>query len=162
MKRILLCLLLSVFLLAACSSQPAPSPTSSVDSRPAPSETVRQFFAALDAKDYPTAYSLQNQAFQKEIPQEIFRQQLEMGITQAGITKQTSEVTSEKVQGDKATVSYRLLSTMSNGSQQEGRGAYTLYWENDAWRMNLLPEEPTSTSSSPASTVPRYPLILSG
>ncbi|MEI6310066.1 MAG: NTF2-like N-terminal transpeptidase domain-containing protein, partial [bacterium] len=137
MKRILLCLLLFVFLLAACSSQPSPSPTSPADVRPAPSETVRQFFAALDAKDYPTAYSLQNQTFQKEIPQEIFRQQLEMGISQAGITKQTSEVTSEKVQGDKATVSYRLLSTMANGSQQEGRGAYTLYWENGAWRMNL-------------------------
>ncbi len=157
MKRILLCLLLSICLLAACSSQASPTPTSSADSRPSPSETVRQFFAALDAKDYATAYSLQSQAFQKEIPQEIFRQQLEMGTNQAGITKQTSEITSEKVQGEKATVSYRLLSTMSNGSQQEGRGAYTLYWENGAWRMNLLPEESTSTSTSPVAPPPPPP-----
>jgi hypothetical protein len=160
MKRMLLTFLLLCLLLAACAGPVTPSPRPDAGNRPAPSEMVLQFFAALEAKDYTKAYSMLNRAFQKEIPQDIFQQQLEQSIGQEGITKQASEIMGEKIQGDTATVSYRLLSTLANGLEQEGRGIYTLHWEDGAWKINLLPEEPSPTSTSTAPALPRHPLGL--
>jgi len=107
-----------------------------------PAQVVEAFFKALDAKEYPTAYSLLTKEFQEQMPLEIFSSSIEQGLSEYGIVSQTHEIVKEEVQGDLAHVSYKVTSRNKEGKKFEGEGVYILKKENEQWRIDLVPTSP--------------------
>lgn len=134
-----LCFLL---LLSGCQSNPSPSvpPTTLTTSAQSPRRVVQQFFDALAANDWTTAYQLQTDAFRQEVPLEVFSSSIEMGQSQAEVASQRWEIQKETVTGTAAQVSYKVFSTKTDGSVVEGAGNYNLYLEKDGWKIDLMPK----------------------
>lgn len=137
-------LLLSAFIVAACSPQQQQAPqlqqqqVQSVNvSGLQPAEVVRLYYEAFDKKDYATMYALISDGFKEIEPTaktyELFA--AEMGkYFKSGKGIKVVEVKEPEVDNDTAVVGYKVMLQLNTGSR-ELDSVFTLRKRHNGWKL---------------------------